>query len=142
MRRRVAFDGRAKEKPPLGGGEIGARMRGAAIVPKKQVPLLPDMGVNEIRIFHVIEKDVEKLFALRVVHAVNTLGHQAVNINGFAPGLVIGAEDGMRAFSEGLGAAPVALLDRTIIVMMKGAFAFQLLTDGWIEGFISGIAAR
>src|SRR5262245_909142 len=104
-------------------------MRGAAIVPQQEIAEPPDVLVHELSSLRVIEHRVEQRCALLVRHALDADGHQSIDIDSLAASVLMGAEHGVLAFAESLGAPVVAALDRAVVVMMDGLAAFELVAD-------------
>src|SRR6266446_7617509 len=58
----------AQHQAALGRGEVGARMRGAAIVPQEQVAQSPDVLVDEFALLGMIEDGTEEGLAFFLRH--------------------------------------------------------------------------
>src|SRR5262245_41664148 len=59
-----SFHGRAQHQPTLGRGEIGACVRGAAIVPEQEVAEAPGVLVDEFAPLGMIEHRVKQRLTL------------------------------------------------------------------------------
>jgi hypothetical protein len=60
---RVSLYGRPQQQPALVRGEIGACVAGVAVVPDDEVARAPHVRIDELRLFAVVKKEVEKLIA-------------------------------------------------------------------------------
>src|SRR6266700_477692 len=120
-----ALDRGAQHQPALGRGEIGARVRRAAVVPEQQVAHAPDMLVDEFPLLGMIEDLVEQRRALLLWHVEDADRHQPIDVDRLLAGVLVGAEHRMRAFAENLGAFAVAALGRAVIVVVQRLAAFE-----------------
>jgi hypothetical protein len=117
-------------------------MRGAAVVPEQEIAEPPDVLVDEFLLLGVVEHGVEKLLGFVLRDAFDAHAHQAIDIDGLAVGVFIGAEHRMLARAERFGALAVALLGRAVVVVVDGEAAFEPVADLWIERLVGGVAAR
>src|SRR5262249_60376634 len=100
-----------------------------AITPEQHVPPTPDMLVDELAFLRMVEHGVEQRLAFRWRHVDDADGHQAVDVDRLAAGVLVGAKHRMGAFGEGHGAAVVALLGRSIVSEGHGLTAFSPFAD-------------
>src|SRR4051794_32711122 len=110
IRPHCALDGRAPHQPTLRGWKIGARVRGAAVVPEQKIADPPDVFVDEFFFLGMVEHGVEERLGLFLRHALDTHGHQPVDIDSLAAGVLVSAKYWMDAFTERHRAFAVALL--------------------------------
>src|ERR1700733_688421 len=117
-------------------------MAGAAVVPDDEVADPPNMTINEFRLFGMIEHRVEQFVALRCRHVDDLYGHQAIDVDRLAAGLVMGAEYRMDGLSEGFdGFAGVAPDGGAVIIMIERLMPIEFCPDRLIEGVVGRIAA-
>ena len=99
------------------------------------------MGIDELRLLHMVEDGFQNGRRLFVRHALDADGHQAVHIERLAAALVVGAHDGVVGFAEGLGALAIALLHGAVVVEMLGPLAVHLGAQGRVQRVPGRIAA-
>src|SRR5262245_40982900 len=95
----------AQHQAALVGWKIVARMRRATVVPQQEIADLPDMAVDELRLLGVIEQRFQQRVALLLWQAFDLAGHQPVDIDRLAAGLLMGAEHRMGRLRGGPDAA-------------------------------------
>src|SRR5262249_40747510 len=137
-----ALDGGTEHQPALVGGKIVARMRRAAVVPYDQIADPPLVAVDELRLLRGVEQRTEQRVALLGRKAVDSYGHQPVDVDRLAPGLVVRAKDRVVGLGEGLDPVRAAARGGAVVVMMKGAASLELLPETGIERLVRRIAAR
>src|SRR5215471_15272549 len=86
LNRLLPQNGHPPQQAALAGGEIGARMQGAAVVPHQDVARPPDMLVDELSLLLVLEELLQERVALLPRQAVDLARHQAVHVERLAPG--------------------------------------------------------
>jgi hypothetical protein len=116
-------------------------VRRAAIVPQQQIAHAPDVPVDKIVFLGVLEHVVEQRLALGLRQVDDADGHEPVDVDGLAPGVLVGAKHRVHALGEGGGAAAVALLGRAVIVVVRRVAAFELAADRVIERVVGRVAA-
>src|SRR5262245_13469062 len=95
---------RAQHEPALVRRKIVARVHGAAVVPNDQVAGPPHVPVIEFRLLGMIEERLKECIALRLWQVLDPYGHQPIDIDRLASGLVMGSEHRMRRLAECLDA--------------------------------------
>jgi phage shock protein PspC (stress-responsive transcriptional regulator) len=98
--------------------------------------------VDEVALFGMLEHGAEQRLAFLRRHVDDADGHQPVDVDRFAAGVLVGAKDRMAAFGESRCAAAVAALGRAVIVVVHRLAALEPAAERRIEGVIGGIAAR
>jgi hypothetical protein len=83
----------APQQAPLLVAEIGASVQGAAVVPHNKIADAPMVRVNELILLDVLEELVQQRPALRVVHALDSPGHQPIDVQRLAPGVGVRANE-------------------------------------------------
>src|SRR6266704_932464 len=136
------LDRRSPHQPTLRRREIRARMGRAAVVPEEKVADAPDVLVDKLLLLGVVEHGLEQRVALFLRHVDNADGHQPVDVDGLAVGVLIGAEHRVDALAERFGAFVVTLAGRAIVVVMDGLASAELVAHRGIERVVGGIAAR
>src|SRR3989440_6002831 len=136
------FDRRSPHQPTLRRREIRARMRRAAVVPEEKVADAPDVLVDKLLPLGVVEYGLEQRSALFPRHVDDADGHQPVDVDRLAVGVLVGAEYRVDALAERLGALAVALQGRAIVVVMDGLASAEPAANRGIERVVGGIAAR
>ena len=81
---------------PLVGIEIGTRMHGTAIVPEKDVADPPLVGIDEVRLFDLIEQHVQESPPLIRGQPFDAIRHQSVDVERGATGLGMNAPNRVR----------------------------------------------
>ena len=100
------------------------------------------MGIDEFRLFTMIEEKVQERVTFLFGHALNFYRHQPVHIYRLAVGLVMGANDRMRGLARRVHALLVSPNDRIIDVVIHRPtpldFCFHLLVKRVVSGGAAG----
>jgi hypothetical protein len=89
----VTRDDVASQHAPLLIAEISAGVQGAAVIPQNEVAHAPFMRVNELILFDMYEELVEQRAAFFLVHALDSPGHQPIDVQRLAPGVGVRANE-------------------------------------------------
>src|ERR1700730_3335969 len=138
IRSRGPLDGGSQQQATLVRRKVGARVAGATIVPHHLIALAPDMGIDEFRLFTMIEEKVQERVTFLFGHALNFYRHQPVHIYRLAAGLVVGANDGMRGLARRVHALLVSPNDRIIDVVVHRATALNLRFHLLVQRVVGG----
>src|ERR1700757_4665195 len=138
IRSRGPLDGGSQQQATLIRREVSARVAGATIVPHHQIALAPDMGIDEFRLFTVIEEKIQQCVTFLFGHSLNFYRHQPVHIYRLAVGLVVGANDRMRGLARRVHALLVSPNDRIIDVVVHRAPPLDLRFHVLVKRVVSG----